>query len=197
MIVDDTALIRRGLRAEYVTLSWNVVGIVVLAVSALSSRSVALGGFGLDSLIEIGASTVVVWELTGRHALGQVRAQRVIAGLFLLIAIYLTGQGIWALAVHHAPRPSGLGIIWTGATVVAMFWLATVKASTGRALEHPVLITESRVTQVDGLLALAVFLGVGANGLWHWWWADAVAGFVIAGYALNEVRHAWRHASEE
>ncbi|NNN04089.1 MAG: cation transporter [Acidimicrobiaceae bacterium] len=195
MPVDDAQLIRRGLRAEYVTLSWNVVGIVILAFAALTSRSLALGGFGLDSLIEIGASTVVVWELTGRHALGQVRAQRVIAVLFALIAVYLIAQAVWALDVHHRPSTSWLGAAWTGVTVVAMFWLAAVKGATGRALEHPVLITESRVTQVDGLLAAAVFVGVGANALFHWWWADAVAGLVIAGYALNEVRHAWSHAA--
>jgi divalent metal cation (Fe/Co/Zn/Cd) transporter len=58
-------LLRRGLRLEYTTLAWNVVGVVVLAFTAIAARSVALAGFGLDSLIEIGASAVVVWELTG------------------------------------------------------------------------------------------------------------------------------------
>ena len=194
MTTNDTLLIQRGLRAEYITLSWNVLGILVLAVAALASRSLALEGFGLDSLVEIGASTVVVWELTGRHALGQVRAQRVMTVLFGLIALYLVSQSVWALATRHHPGTSVLGMIWTGATVVAMFWLAAVKGATGRALEHPVLITESKVTQVDGLLAAAVFLGVAANGLFHWWWADAVAGLVVALYAVNEVRHAWSHA---
>jgi hypothetical protein len=85
-------LLRRGLRLEWTTLAWNVVGIFVLAVAALSARSVALVGFGLDSLVEIVASLVVVWELTSTNAERQRRALTLIGAAFVALAVYLTVQ---------------------------------------------------------------------------------------------------------
>jgi hypothetical protein len=88
-------LLRRGFALEYATLGWNVVGIVVLAVAAVSAWSVALVGFGLDSLIEIAASMVVVWELSGTGQARQRRALRMIGVGFALLAIYLLVQSTW------------------------------------------------------------------------------------------------------
>src|SRR5712691_13272730 len=96
-------LLRRGFALEYVTLTWNVAGIVVLAIAAISARSVALAGFGLDSLIEIGASTVVLWELSGTGEARQRRAMRLIGIAFGALAIYLTVQSSVVLATaYHA-----------------------------------------------------------------------------------------------
>ena len=89
------ALLRRGRILEGVTLGWNVAGIAVLAVAAVAARSVALAGFGLDSLIEIGASTVVLWELSGSGEERQRRALRLIGGAFVALAAYLTVQSVW------------------------------------------------------------------------------------------------------
>src|SRR5712671_4368167 len=94
---DRVALLRRGLVLEYLTLGWNVVGVVVLGQAAFSARSVALAGFGLDSLIEIGASTVVVWQLTGTGADRERIAMRVIGGAFLALALYIAAQAIYLL----------------------------------------------------------------------------------------------------
>ena len=85
---DTARLLRRGFALEWATLAWNVVGIVVLAFAAVAARSVALAGFGLDSLIEIGASTVVLWELSGHGEDRQRRALRLIGGAFLTLAAY-------------------------------------------------------------------------------------------------------------
>src|SRR5215469_6844947 len=85
-------LVRRGFILEYITLSWNVVGAVVLAIAAISARSVALGGFGIDSLIEIGASTVVIWELSESSEERQRTGLRIIGAAFLLLALYLAVQ---------------------------------------------------------------------------------------------------------
>jgi len=181
-------LVRRGFILEYLTLAWNVAGIVVVAIAAIGARSVALAGFGLDSLIEIGASTVVIWELSGTCAERQRRGLRLIGYAFAALAIYLLVQSTVVLAAGYHPRHSPLGIVWTAVTACAMFALATGKATTGRALDNPVLRTEGRVTTTDGILALAVLLGLVLNATAGWWWADPAAAYVLVYYAAREVR---------
>ena len=181
-------LLRRGRVLEGITLGWNVAGIAVLAVAAVAARSVALAGFGLDSLIEIGASTVVLWELSGTGEDRQRRALRLIGGAFLVLAVYLVVQSILVLVTGYRPGHSVLGIVWTALTAAAMFTLAAGKARTGRALGNPVLMTEGRVTLVDGILAVAVLAGLALNAAAGWWWADPLAALVIVFYALREAR---------
>jgi hypothetical protein len=123
-------LLRRGFALEYVTLAWNVAGIVVLAIAAAAARSVALAGFGLDSLIEIGASTVVIWELSGTGAVRQRRGLRLIGFAFAALAVYLLVQSTVVLATGYRPRHSVLGICWTAVTAGVMFALAWGKART-------------------------------------------------------------------
>ena len=189
--VDDTRrarLLRRGFTLEYATLAWNVAGIAVLAVAAVEARSVALAGFGLDSLIEIGASTVVIWELSGTGEDRQRRALRLIGAGFAALAGYLLIQSTVVLATGFHPRHSALGIGWTAVTAAVMFALAFGKARTGAALDNPVLTTEGRVTLIDGLLAAAVLVGLVLNSALGWWWADPAAGYVLVYYAVREVR---------
>jgi len=181
-------LLRRGFALEYVTLAWNVAGIVVLAIAAVSARSVALAGFGLDSLIEIGASTVVIWELSGAGRERQRRGLRLIGYAFAALAVYLLVQSTVVLVTGYHPQPSVLGMAWTAVTAAVMFALAWGKARTGRALGNPVLRTEGRVTMIDGILAVAVLLGLTLNGALGWWWADPAAGYVLVCYAAREVR---------
>jgi divalent metal cation (Fe/Co/Zn/Cd) transporter len=191
VMADDprrTALVRRGFILEYLTLAWNVVGIVVLTIAAVAARSVALAGFGLDSLIEIGASTVVIWELSGTGAERQRRGLRLIGYAFAALAAYLLAQSTVVLVTGYHPRHSLLGIAWTAATAVVMFALAAGKARTGRALDNAVLRTEGRVTTIDGILAVAVLLGLTLNAVVGWWWADPAAGYVLVYYAVREVR---------
>src|SRR6266568_5178469 len=108
--------LRHGFALEYATLGWNVAGVVVLALSAVAARSVALAGFGLDSLIEIGASTVVIWELSGTGERRQRRALRLIGYAFTALAVYLLVQSTVVLATGYHPRHSRPGIIWTAVT---------------------------------------------------------------------------------
>jgi divalent metal cation (Fe/Co/Zn/Cd) transporter len=184
-----SVLLRRGFALEYMTLAWNAAGIVVLAIAAISARSVALAGFGLDSLIEIGASTVVIWELSGTGEERQRHGLRLIGYAFAALAVYLLAQSSVVLATGHHPRHSALGIIWTAVTAAAMFALAAGKARTGRALDNPVLRTEGRVTMIDGILAVAVLIGLTLNAALGWWWADPAAGYVLVYYAAREIRH--------
>lgn len=189
-------LLRRGLRLEYATLSWNVVGCVVLAVTAITAGSVALAGFGIDSLIEILASAVVVWQLRGTATASRTRrALRIIAVAFALLAIYIAAQSLVVLANGDRPGRSVVGAAWLAVTAVAMFALAYGKADTGRRLDNPVLRTEARITLVDGALAVAVLVGVVLNAAAGWWWADPVAALVLVAYGTREAHHAWREAA--
>jgi divalent metal cation (Fe/Co/Zn/Cd) transporter len=142
---------------------------VVLGVAAISARSVALAGFGLDSLIEIGASTVVIWELSGAGEERQRRGLRLIGYAFAALAVYLLVQSTVVLVTGYHPRPSALGMAWTAVTAAVMFALAWGKARTGRALGNPVLRTEGRVTMIDGILAVAVLLSLALNAALGWW----------------------------
>jgi divalent metal cation (Fe/Co/Zn/Cd) transporter len=185
---NDDELLRRGMALERITLAWNVVGIVVLAWAAIVARSVALAGFGLDSLVEIGASTVVLWELSGTDESRRRRALRLIGVAFVALALYIAVQSIIVIAAGYHPKHSAVGIVWTAITAAVMFGLAAAKSRTGRALDNPVLITEGRVTFVDGLLATSVLVGLALNTTTGAWWADPLAGFVIVFYGLKEAR---------
>ena len=186
------ALLRRGIALEYTTLAWNVVGTFVVFAAAVASGSVALAGFGIDTVIEIGASTVVIWHLRDTaHAQRERRAMLLIGSAFVALAIYVTIQAAYALIAASHPHPSPLGIAWTAATCAAMLALALAKRSTGRALGNRTLEAESRVTLIDAYLAFAVLLGLLLNALAGWWWADPLAGLVIVYYGAREARAAF------
>ncbi len=166
------------------------------SAAALAAGSVALAGFGLDSLIEIFASVVVVWQLTGASKERERTALRLIGVAFLLLALYILGQLAYTLLTRQHPRPSLLGTLWLAATLIAMLLLAYGKRVTGAALGNPVLSTEARVTLIDALLAAAVFVGLILNALLGWWWADPLAGLVIVYYGAREGIEALRGHGE-
>jgi divalent metal cation (Fe/Co/Zn/Cd) transporter len=194
-IASNEELLHRGLMLEFATLSWNVVGTIVLIIAAVAASSVALAGFGVDSLIEIVASAVVVWQLKGEEGSGRERrALRVIAVAFVLLAIYIAVQIAVTLTSQSHPGHSTVGMAWLAATVLAMFALAAGKQNTGERLGNAVLQTESRVTFIDGALAAAVLAGVVLNAAAGWWWADPLSALVILIYGLREAHHAWAEA---
>src|SRR3954452_14087394 len=113
---DRSALLQRGLRLECATLAWNVAGVILLAFAALDARSVALAGFGLDSLIEIFASAVVIWQLKGIAEGRARRALRLIGVAFIALATYIALQASYTLLAGSHPKHSTLGIVWLTAT---------------------------------------------------------------------------------
>ncbi|HEY1929164.1 MAG TPA: cation transporter [Caulobacteraceae bacterium] len=187
---------RRGLRLEYATLAWNVVGAPLMLFTAVKADSTALAGFGLDSLVEIFASVVVVWQLKGVADDRERRALRLIGAAFFLLAAYVLCQSVWTLATRSHPAPSPLGMVWLVTTVATMALLAYGKLLTGRALGNVVLRAEARVTLIDAALAAAVLTGVGLNALTGLWWADPLAGLVIVYYGVKEGQAAFAHARE-
>lgn len=130
----------------------------------VAAGSVALAGFGMDSLIEILASVVVVWQLRGGDTRSRTRlALRIIAVAFLLLALYIAAQSAVVLATGDHPGRSIVGAVWLAVTAIAMFVLAYSKGDTGRRLDNPVLRTEARITLIDGALATVVLVGVVLN----------------------------------
>ena len=152
--------------------------------------------YGLDSLIEISAGIVVVWELSGTGEARRRRGLRLIGVAFLALAVYLSVQSAVVLIAGHHPGHSRLGIAWTAVTALVMFALADGKIRTGHGLGNVVLETEGRVTLINGLLATAVLLGLLLNAWLEWWWADPAAGLVLVVYGLREGVAALKHASQ-
>jgi divalent metal cation (Fe/Co/Zn/Cd) transporter len=186
----QTALLKRGFLLEYLTLGWNVIGVIVVIVAAYAAHSVALAGFGLDSLIEIFASVVVVWQLRGINLSREHQALLLIGIAFIALVIYIAAQLLYTFLTGIHPVPSTLGIAWIAATFIAMLLLAYGKQVTGKQLQNEVLLTEGRVTLVDAYLAGAVLLGLVLNALFGWWWADPLASLVIIYYGVREALHA-------
>lgn len=165
VVLSQTALLKRGSLLEYLTLGWNVVGVIIVLLAAYAARSVALAGFGLDSLIEIFASVVVVWQLSGINLKRERLALRLIGIAFIALVIYIVAQLLYTfLTGTHAVTSFG-GIAWIAATFIVMLLLAFGKRITGQQLKNEVLLTEGRVTLVDAYLAGAVLVGLVLNAL--------------------------------
>lgn len=178
--------IKRGVSLEYATLCWNIVGVVVVLSAALSARSVALAGFGLDSLIEIFASVIVIWQLKSINKEKERLAEKLIGFAFFALALYITAQIIVVLFSGTHPKHSILGIVWLALTTVAMLLLAYGKRVTGNAIPNVVLQKEAKVTIIDAALAFSVLLGLIINVLFGVWYADVVAAGVIVYYGIKE-----------
>lgn len=188
--LDQTKLLQRGLWLEYATLGWNVIGCWIVLGAALATRSVALAGFGLDSVIEIFASVSVVWQLKAINKDKEELAERLIGVAFLLLALYILAQSAYTLVSQQHPDTSPIGIFCLAVTALAMFLLAYGKGRTGEQLGNVILQKESKITVIDGMLAVAVLAGILLNALVGFWWADPLAGLVIVYYGIKEGIHA-------
>jgi divalent metal cation (Fe/Co/Zn/Cd) transporter len=169
----------RGLRLEYATIGWNALEMIISIGLGVAARSLALVAFGLDTMVELFASGVVVWHLRhpGRHSdIVTAKALRLVAGAFFVLA----------LVSGSAPEESPLGIGYLAVTVVVMLSLGMAKRRIGRALGSEPLTAEARMSVIDAALAFGVLLGLAANALFGWWWADPVAALLVAGAATRE-----------
>ena len=160
--------------------------------------SVALVGFGADSLIEAAAGLVVLWLVTGERLASpraERRAQQMIAVSFGLLAVYVTVGSVRDLVGDHHPAVSWVGIGLSVVTLLAMPPLAEAKRRVGRALGSSATISESRQTMLCAYLSGALLIGLLANAVAGWWWADPLVALVIGAVAVREARNAWRGES--
>jgi divalent metal cation (Fe/Co/Zn/Cd) transporter len=184
---------RRGFALEYATMAWMVAEAAVAITAGVLASSIALTGFGLDSVIEFFAAIIVVWQLRGEAAGQQreTRAVRLIAVTFFALAGYLAAESIHDLVTHARPGESIAGLAITAAALVVMPGLAVAKRRTGQALGNRTLITESAETAFCAYTSAATLAGVGLNTWLGWWWADPAAALVIAALAVKEGLEAW------
>src|SRR5881227_327192 len=191
---------RRRLERQARRLAWGGIGYHVLeaaiAVAAgLAAGSIALIGFGADSLIESMAGLIVLWLFTGArlgsHA-AERRAQQLIAVSFFVLAVYVGVESIRSLTGGHQPHASWLGIGLAAFTAPTMPLLAAWKRRVGRKLNSSAAVKEASQTQLCAYLSIALLVGLGANALFGLWWMDPAAALVIAAVAVKEGRESWR-----
>jgi divalent metal cation (Fe/Co/Zn/Cd) transporter len=186
---------RRARRLAWWGNAWHVVELAVAIVAGVAAGSVALVAFGLDSLIELVAGTVILWRFTGArleaHDAEQ-RAQRAIAVCFFALAAYVAAASVRELAAGDHPGVSWVGIGLALLTAPAMPLLAREKARVGRALGSRAAEREGRQNQLCAYLAIALLAGLGANAVLDWWWADPLAALGIAAVAVREGVENWR-----
>ena len=190
---DVGRLRRRGFRLEYATMTWMVAEATIAITAGLLAASIALVGFGLDSLIELFSAAIVIWqlrgEITGQDR--QTRAIRLIGVTFFALAAYLTVEAIRDLATAARPGQSVPGLAVTAAALVVMPVLALAKRRTGQALGNRTLVADSAETAFCAFTSAAALLGVGLNAWLGWWWADPAAALIIAALAVKEGIECW------
>ena len=180
---------RRAFLLEYGSMAWMVAEAAVAITAGVAAASIALVGFGLDSVIEFAAAAIVVWQMRGQGR--ETRAVRLIGVTFFALAVYLSVEGIRDLAGHARPAPSAPGLAIAAAALVVMPALALAKRRTGQALGNAALIADSAETMFCALTSAATLAGVGLNSGLGWWWADPAAALAIAVLALREGLEAW------
>ena len=190
---------RRALRLEWATNGWNTMEVVVTISLGVRAGSLALIAFGLDSVVEIFASTVVIRNLRDdRHDPGDRRihrALRLIAVAFWLLAAFLVVMSARGLIRGDRPDSSPLGVAYLALTAVAMFGLARLKRMTAHAMGSETVQAEAGMTFLDGCLSSGILVALVLNAWLGWWWTDAVAALLVAGFAINAGVEHWRESA--
>ena len=188
-------LVRKARVLAWAGLGWHLAEAAIAIAAGVIASSVALVGFGADSVVEAIAGGVLVWRFAGTRSLSEEaehRAQRLIAISFYLIAIYVAADAIRTLVAGDHPDVSIVGIILAGVTTVTMPPLARAKARVAAQLDSSATASEGRQNMLCAYLSVGLLIGLGANALWGLWWLDPMVALLIAGVALREGREAWK-----
>jgi divalent metal cation (Fe/Co/Zn/Cd) transporter len=184
-------LLRRGYWLEYASIAWMMAEAGVAITAGIIASSIALTGFGLDSVVELSAAVIVIWQLRGSGRGRDTRAVRLIGVTFFVLAAYLTVEAVRDLATGARPGQSAAGLAVTAAALIVMPALALAKRRTGQALGSQALIADSAETAFCAFTSAATLAGTGLNALAGWWWADPAAALVIAALAVREGLENW------
>ena len=186
---------QRGVHLEWATNGWNVMEVVVTISLGLQAGSLALIAFGLDSVVEIFASTVVIRNLRDRRSdpgdRRVHRSLRMIAGAFWILAAFLVAISVRGLIRGDRPDSSPLGVAYLALTAVAMFGLSLLKRGIARELGSEALQAEAALTFLDGCLSTGILTALLLNGWLGWWWSDAAAALLVAAFAVKEGIDHW------
>lgn len=175
------------------TIAYNLVEAVVAITAGSIASSTALIAFGLDSMIEVLSAAAVAWQFTRRDPERWEKGTlRVIAVAFFALAAYVTITSLLALILRADVEHSTLGLVITALSVLVMPFLSLAERRAGRELGSAAAVADSMQTLICSYLSAAVLVGLVLNSLLGWWWADAIAGLVISGFAVREGIEAWR-----
>ena len=191
MTATRPALVRRGLQLNYLTIGYNTLEAVVSLAAGIIAGSVALVGFGVDSVIEVSASLAAQWRL--RADLDPVRRERVehltiriIGGTFLALAAYVAYESVNTLVNREEPDGSMVGVVLLTASVIVMPLLARAKRRVAGGLGSSALTADARQTSLCAYLSVIALAGVALNTLLRWWWADPVAALAMVPIIVRE-----------
>ena len=175
------------------TITSNVVDAVIALAAGTVASSIALVGFGLDSVIEVSSAAAVAWQFSGSDPARRERtALRVIAFSFFALAAYVTVEALRSLLGAGEADRSTVGIVLVAISVAIMPFLSWAQRRAGRELGSASAVADSKQTLLCTYLSAAVLVGLVLNAALGWWWADPVAGLVLAVLAVREGRNAWR-----
>jgi len=191
---DRRALLRRRIRwLVAATITYNVVEAVVAIAAGTIASSVALIGFGLDSVIEVSSAAAVAWQFAGGDPERREKvALRVIAGSFFALAAFVTVEALRTLVAGDPPDHASVGIALVAISVVVMPALAWAQRRAGRELGSASAVADSKQTLLCTYLSAAVLIGLVLNSTLGWWWADPVVALGLAAVAVREGREALR-----
>lgn len=184
--------IRRGRRLEYLTIAWNSAEAAVALVAGLLAGSIALIGFGLDSVIEVSSGAIVLWRLIADNERSERLALKMVGVSFLALAAYVAFDSIKALWLRETPERSLPGIVLAVLSLIVMPLLARAKRRVAAGIGSRALHADSRQTDLCAYLSVILLGGLLLNALLGWWWADPVAGLVMTPIIANEGRNALR-----
>ena len=186
---------RRARLLAWTGIAWHVVEFAIAIAAGIAAGSIALIGFGADSLIEAVAGFVVVWLFTGTRVgshTAERRAQQLIAASFFVLAAYVGVESVRTFFDGQHPDVSWIGIALAAFTAVTMPLLAYAKRQVGQKLHSPATVKEASQTTLCAYLSVALLIGLLANAIAGWWWADPLAALFIAAVAVKEGRESWR-----
>src|SRR4051794_24645878 len=192
---DRLTLVRRARALAWLGVGWHAIEAAIAILAGLAASSIALVGFGADSVVESAAGIIVLWRFAGGRASSEDaerRAQRLISISFYLIAAYVAVEAVRSLLGGNEPAASWVGIGLAAFTAATMPPLAIAKARVAERLSSSATRSEGRQNMLCAYLSLGLLVGLGANALLGWWWADPVTALAIAAVALREGRDAWR-----
>ena len=178
-----TAAVRQGKRLEYFTIAWNSLEALIAIASGLLAGSIALVGFGFDSVIEVSSGIALLWRLSLDTGAERERAEklslRFVGISFLALAAYVAYDSIRSLVLGEAPDESPVGIALAGASLVVMPLLASAKRKVASSIQSAALAADARQTQLCMYLSAILLGGLLLNALWGLWWADPVAALAM------------------
>jgi divalent metal cation (Fe/Co/Zn/Cd) transporter len=189
---ERTRLGRRAQLLAGASVTYNVIEAIIAVAAGLAAGSVALIGFGLDSVVEVSSGLIILWQF--RHRLPESRerqALRLMAFSFFVLAAYVTFESVRALFFGGDPEASPVGIGLATASLIIMPFLSWAQRHTGRALGSHAVVADSTQTLLCTYLSAVLLVGLVLNATLGWGWADPIAGLVIAAVAVREGVEAW------